>query len=177
MQKQKGFTLIELLVILSIMGFMGSLVLSSTQKARGKARDAKRRGDLNQIAKALELYANDNGHYPCTAPSNACPGPFPSPAQWWGTCGIYNNNGVIGTTGPTGYVPDIAPLYIKVLPRDPDEKGNSCYLYQSDGIDYKVMAFNTMFDRVTLSEPLYDPVYSPSGYTISRCTRNACPIW
>ncbi len=35
--------------------------------ARGKARDARRLGDVKQIQTALELYFNENSAYPATA--------------------------------------------------------------------------------------------------------------
>lgn len=64
-----GFTLIELLVVIAIIGLLASIVMASLNSARSRARDAKRIGDLKQIATALELFANDNnGTYPATCP-------------------------------------------------------------------------------------------------------------
>ncbi len=60
----KGFTLIELLVVISIIGLLSSVVLSALKTTRSKARDAQRISTLQQISKALELYYDDNGHYP-----------------------------------------------------------------------------------------------------------------
>lgn len=181
--KSPGFTLIELLVVISIISLISSIILVSVSKTRAKAKDTKRRADLSQLTKALELYYEDNGHYPCTKLNPpACPGPFANPVVvWWGTCGDaqfnYNNNGAIGTSGPTGYIPDLAPKYVLKLPVDTDQKSHFCYLYQSDGIDYKVMAFNTMSEPVPVSDPNYDSVYSPATWTISFCTGNACANW
>lgn len=62
--KQKGFTLIELLVVIAVIGILASVVLASLNSARGKARDARRFSDLNQISLALELYYDDYGTYP-----------------------------------------------------------------------------------------------------------------
>jgi len=63
MEKQKGFTLIELLVVISIIGMLSGLVLVSMQDIRAQARDARRRQDLAQVAKAVELYNLDYGRY------------------------------------------------------------------------------------------------------------------
>ncbi len=65
--RSAGFTLIELLVVISIIGLLGSIVLTSVNSARVKARDAKRRADLNQIYLALQLYFDDHGYLPTTA--------------------------------------------------------------------------------------------------------------
>jgi len=61
--KSKGFTLIELLVVISIIGILSSIVFASLQTARGKARDALRVSDLNQIRTALFLYESANGNW------------------------------------------------------------------------------------------------------------------
>ena len=56
---EKGFTLIELLVVVGIIGILTALVTVNLQGARERARDAQRKGDLDQVQKALELYKND----------------------------------------------------------------------------------------------------------------------
>ena len=62
-QPQRAFTLIELLVVIAIIGLLASVVMVALSNARGKARDAKRKADLEQVSKALELYYNDHGTY------------------------------------------------------------------------------------------------------------------
>lgn len=67
--RKRGFTLIELLVVVSIIGLLASVVLASLNTARGKARDAKRRSELHQLAIALEFYYDKYGRYPVSAPN------------------------------------------------------------------------------------------------------------
>ena len=67
--KNKGFTLIELLVVVSIIGFLASASLVALNSARMKVRDSRRKADLTQIRKALDLYFDKYGYYP---PSAGC---------------------------------------------------------------------------------------------------------
>ena len=67
LRSKEGFTLIELLVVISIIGLLASVVLVSLNSARAKSRDVKRVADMNQMAKALELYFNEKNTYPTAA--------------------------------------------------------------------------------------------------------------
>ncbi len=69
---KKGFTLIELLVVIAIIGVLASMVMSSLNDARARARDAKRIADIRSIQNALELYHLDNGSYPERTISGFC---------------------------------------------------------------------------------------------------------
>lgn len=61
---KKSFTLIELLVVIAIIGLLSSTILVSMQGIRAKARDVRRKQEIIQIRKALELYYFDHGEYP-----------------------------------------------------------------------------------------------------------------
>lgn len=77
---KKGFTLIELLVVVAIIGLLSSVVLTSLNSARGKARDARRIADLSQMQLAVELFYDSNNRYPssvdgdCTHLTSFLPG-------------------------------------------------------------------------------------------------------
>ncbi len=62
----KGFTLVELLiclVIISILAMSGTAAYTASIR---NSRDSKRKADLNNIQKALELYYEDAQRYPAT---------------------------------------------------------------------------------------------------------------
>ena len=140
-----GFTLIELLVVIAIIAFLTTVVLGATMTARIKARDATRMDDLHQVAVSLESYYNEHGNsYPSTGGS----------ANYQGTCSGY------ARTGANGWVPNLAPKYIPILPQDPIQNGpTGCYLYTSDGTDYKLLAHQTVEYGcpVPSSSAYYDP--------------------
>jgi len=60
-----GFTLIELLVVISIIGLLTSIVLVSIRGTRGKARDARRITDMQQIFTAQEIVKGEDEEYAC----------------------------------------------------------------------------------------------------------------
>lgn len=61
---KKSFTLIELLVVMSIMAILTIITVSQFRTARKRANDVARKGDLNSVAKALQLYFADYGKMP-----------------------------------------------------------------------------------------------------------------
>jgi prepilin-type N-terminal cleavage/methylation domain-containing protein len=65
---KQGFTLIELLVVIAIIALLSSVALIAFMSARQKSRDAKRVGDMTQMATGMELYFNTQKGYP-SAPS------------------------------------------------------------------------------------------------------------
>jgi type II secretion system protein G len=62
--KNKGFTLIELMIVIVIMGLLVVIGIFAFISSKQKGNDSRRKADLTNIAKALEMYYNDNGTYP-----------------------------------------------------------------------------------------------------------------
>jgi len=58
--------MIELLVVATIMIVLTTIGLVSYQQVSKKARDGKRRADLETVSQALVLYRSDTGAYPAT---------------------------------------------------------------------------------------------------------------
>ena len=63
---KKGFTLIEVLVAVTIIAVLVSIGVVSYTSINKRSRDAKRKGDIEQIRSALEMYRADIGYYPNT---------------------------------------------------------------------------------------------------------------
>lgn len=66
----KGFTLVELLIVITIIAVLASLLFANFAGARERARDIKRKNDLQQVKKALRLYYNDFQNYPTEGASH-----------------------------------------------------------------------------------------------------------
>ncbi len=91
-------------MVVSIIGLLASVVLISMNNARIKARDARRKGDVVQFQKALELYYDANGQYPAS-------GGAVQPNAGWS-----NSNDSSWNTLQTALSP-----YMARLPKDPKE--------------------------------------------------------
>ena len=60
-KQNKGFTLIELLVVIGIIGVLASVVVFSLSKTTVKAKDTKRKVEINQMGRLFS--------FGCQAPS------------------------------------------------------------------------------------------------------------
>lgn len=71
MHRRRGFTLIELMVVVAIIAILSYLVVANMGRMRAKAKLGRVSTELNDIAKALSAYYQDNGYsYPADANRN-----------------------------------------------------------------------------------------------------------
>jgi prepilin-type N-terminal cleavage/methylation domain-containing protein len=64
---KKAFSLIELLVVISIIAVLLTVALPNFLSARERARDARKKQELNEMKNALRLYYNDFQAYPASS--------------------------------------------------------------------------------------------------------------
>ncbi|PIY68596.1 hypothetical protein COY90_05150 [Candidatus Roizmanbacteria bacterium CG_4_10_14_0_8_um_filter_39_9] len=115
MHIRRGFTFIEILVVVTIIGIItavGTLSYSSIMK---QSRDAKRKGDLEQIRAAVEMYKSSTNKYPIKL-DGIVPTAFCS------------------TTDCSGEV------YLSTSPKDPVPATYRYYYYSLDGLSYTIGA-------------------------------------
>ncbi len=110
-QRRPGFTLIELLIVISIIGILVTMTMSSYGRLQAKTRDTQRKNDIDQVIKAITAYVGDNGIPPLTD-------------------GNYGGNGVCVAgqlifgcpfTGVSG-----SPIYMNKVPTAPKQGAAAC---------------------------------------------------
>lgn len=115
---QHGFTLVELMLVMVIMAILALIGLNTFMGSQKRSRDSRRKGDLTQVSKALEMYFNDNGRYPSSGIGGTIQGCSGGTVDCaWG-----------GQFADTTKNPDT--IYMQKLPADPQ---NYSYTYESDG--------------------------------------------
>ncbi|MFA6081715.1 MAG: prepilin-type N-terminal cleavage/methylation domain-containing protein [Patescibacteria group bacterium] len=107
---KKGFTLMELLIVIMILGVLAALITGNFFTSLKKGRDAKRKGDLEQIQRALEMYYEDKKAYPSAL--------------------VFESSLSDPISGK---------VYMQKVPNDPLSEKDYEYL-STDGSDYKIFA-------------------------------------
>lgn len=116
----KGFTLIELILVLGIVGMFaaGMVVTLNPSEQYAKSLDGRRKSDLGQVQKAVELYYQDYGQYPSSTSDFKIQDTISGGVTYeWGE--------------PWGE-------YIAPLPEDPNS--SKTYVYYSTGQTYYLFA-------------------------------------
>lgn len=68
-----GFTIVELLIVIVIIGILATLVIVTYNGIQQKARDTKRKTDIDALQGQLEAYWATYAKYPCiTATTSTC---------------------------------------------------------------------------------------------------------
>ncbi len=119
----RGFTLLELLVVVAIIGLLVAYVGPRYVSQIGKSETAAARAQIEALAKALDTFRLDTGHYPSSAQGLAAlrvrpagetkwNGPYLQkdvPPDPWGKPYIYRTPGAKGDFDLNSYGRDGAP--------------------------------------------------------------------
>lgn len=136
--------LVELLAVFALLFSALSIGFVMWHNSQEKIRDEIRMQDLEELTQALVSYKQESGAYPATQ------------GAWWGACEAYGEH---SQSGANGWIPNLAPTYVPELPRDPAPRGEyGCYLYRSDGLDYKILIHRTIESLGSCPEADTQPV-------------------
>ncbi|MFA7244434.1 MAG: prepilin-type N-terminal cleavage/methylation domain-containing protein [Patescibacteria group bacterium] len=121
--KSRAFTLIELLVVVAIIGILATIIIISYTNAQAKARDNKRKADIQAIAAAIEAFHADRRVYPYDAVN------VPAGQNWYRvrSCNSLSNpdggpNTNRWSSGLNGLLNGYIPL---PMAEDPKQKDNT----------------------------------------------------
>lgn len=144
-----GFTLVELLVVMAILGILSTLAISNFRVSQMKSRDAKRKADLGQLQRALEMYHNDKSRYPSALNL------------------VKGNDGLVDPEHEE-------TVYMKELPYDTSEDFGYCYRVNEPGTKYQ---FYAMLENK--EDPGINGTFSCGGvndYNYGVSSPNASPV-
>lgn len=101
---RNGFTLVELMVVIGLLGVLSLIGMTVYTTSQQRARDARRKTDMETLRQAVELYKADNNAYP----------------------------NYTGRTDLTGFKNLLSPTYLSStnFPTDPQFNTTRTYYYQ-----------------------------------------------
>lgn len=141
-----GFTLIELMIVIAILGVLAAMISGNFITSLKKGRDARRKGDLEQIQRALEMYYEDKKAYPLTADLT------------FGDQLCHPDLGCDPTSGK---------IYMQKVPNDPISSNNYVYSTDANGTYYKLYScIENALDQ--------GPGVEKDGYTGKNCGNGRC---
>ena len=146
---RSGFTLMELLVVIAVIGLLSGIAVVSLNKSRAKARDAKRKADLQQLDTAIQFYISSN-------PTLG----LPAIAGW---CARITPTAIGSHNGYADFRDAIVPKFMAQLPLDPTygNKAGDYYFYNiNDSSDYTLLS---------VLENASDPNYALYHISTSAC--------
>jgi len=133
-RRYKAFTLIELIIVVAIIGILATIVMINLSSAQAKSRDGRRKADVTNAKKVVDLFYSEKNRYPyCTQVPAGSHCAFNN-LTTQSTESFYGStvNGVYSTNGDAAW---LANYFTGGFPIDPKLKkdGASVYLSYGDG--------------------------------------------
>ncbi len=150
MNKNRGFTLIEIIVVMAILAILAVGAIGSYRATMMKRNDLKRKSDLAQMAKAIEIYYQDFGSFPKMTTNgrmNACGDTGQVTCNW-------------GDMMKQGVSPNEV-IYMAELPSDPKSTQTYYYLSDASGTFFKLYA---RLENLDDQDALHDGSGNPDDY-------------
>ena len=145
----RGFTLVEMLIVISIIGLLAGVVITSVSDARQNSRDKARVTGLAQIQLGLKLYQTQNGYYPRESDG-------------------FSGGGTVGRICEScvGPINDAIRQYVGSLPIDPLDTDDFYYYYdgsQSCGGNVNQVVISAVAMETTAYKNTSDTICSSWG--------------
>lgn len=158
-RKQRGFTIVELLIVIVVIAILAAISIVAYNGIQNRAKNTKLQSTIVNIQKKIEAYNAEFGNYPVTQSGALTNGA--------------TTNAMVRVDSGCNVVPaatvdrrsDWVPSIDMTLPQTTNETGSrgdrGCYIYQSDGQNYILSAWNmvsgdpqtsTMYRRVGFRE-------------------------
>lgn len=154
---KKGLTLVELLVVMAIIGILAVIGLGQFSATRRRARDSVRKADLDNIAKAIQLYYVDHEDFPGTHEGKIAIFDLPDNPEDLIQDYDWGEEFKVGDT-----------VYMSKLPQDPSAGQTYCYLKACPGecnyFIYARLENQNDPDIITCTEGGLYCNYSQEGY-------------
>lgn len=136
----RGFTIVELLIVIVVIGILAAIVIVAFNGVQNRAKNSRVQSALTSVHKKIEAYKALNDVYPATQ-SVALASAVSTGAMVYVDSGCHLVTGT-GMERRSDWVPGIDMS----LPVSNGETGASsqrgCYMYQSDGTNYVLSAWN-----------------------------------
>jgi prepilin-type N-terminal cleavage/methylation domain-containing protein len=132
-RRYKAFTLIELIIVVAIIGILATVVMISLSAAQAKARDGRRKADVVNAKKVVDLFYSEKNRYPyCSSAHNGSECAFSNTTGTEAFYGGSTKGGIYSTNGDAAW---LANYFTGGFPIDPKLKkdGASVYLSYGDG--------------------------------------------
>jgi len=160
--------MVEILVVIGIIGILSSIGLGAFVTSQKRSRDVRRKSNLAQIARALELYQNDYSIYPSSDENGNIVGCVDSPDGSPVACAWDGQHGF------STYINGQKTTYMPILPSDPNSLLRYKYQVSVDRKSYVLMSVL----EVTQDKDYFSdiPICGPNGGETCQCNSSGSSV-